>query len=74
MKEYDCVQLIVDKKRYAESRIYKGMYGTIVLPECKNGAWEVEFHGVEPWYDEKGLFQCGIISVKEEDLLLIKEY
>ena len=73
MKEHDDVELIVEKESYVKNKAHKGMTGTIVWPESKGGTWLVEFHDIEPWYDEKGLFHAGIITVKEDDLLLIRE-
>ena len=73
MKEYDYVELNVEKEEYAKDGAHKGMCGTIVWPESKSGTWLVEFHSIRPWYDEEGLHHVGIISVKEEDLILIRE-
>lgn len=62
MKEMDCVEVIVEKKSYAEDGVHKGMQGWICHPERVRGTWLVNFP------------QCGenediaTISVKEEDL------
>lgn len=65
MKEMDCVKLIVEKERYIEDGVHKGMYGWICYPECSGGYWLVNFT------------QCGekddiaTISVKEEDMEIV---
>ena len=73
MKEYDYVELIVDKEKYSKEGVHKGMRGTIVHPESKSGMWLVEFHNVRPWSDEEGLYHSGVLEVREEDLILIRE-
>ena len=48
MKEIDCVEVIVDKKKYADEGVYKGMQGWICLDDCTDGYWLVNF----PQYGE----------------------
>ena len=73
MKEHDYVELNAEKDKYAKEGAHKGMRGTIVSSETIAGTWLVEFHSIPPGHDENGLYDDGILSVKEEDLLLIKE-
>lgn len=65
IKYLDCVELIVEKERYAKEGVHKGMQGVIWLEECINGAWDVCF----PQYGEKE--DIAEISVAEEDLILL---
>ena len=65
MKEMDCVEVAVEKERYAKYGVHKGMQGWICLDEKVNGTWLVNF----PQYGEKD--DIAEISVKEEDLKLI---
>ena len=66
MKEYSRVKLIVEKEKYAKDGAHKGMDGWICDPRNINGQWLVCF-------DDKEKFAITIISVKEEDLELIRE-
>lgn len=65
MKEMDCVEVIVEKEKYAQDGVHKGMQGWICLDDNSNGTWLVNFP------------QCGAkkdiatISIKEEDLKII---
>lgn len=65
MKELDCVEVIVEKKRYADDGVHKGMQGWICDVDCIDGYWLVNF----PQYGEKD--DIAEIDIKEEDLLLI---
>lgn len=65
MKEMDCVEVIVEKEKYAREGVHKGMQGWICLDECSNGYWLVNF----PQYGEKD--DIAEISIKEEDLILL---
>ena len=65
MKYLDCVELIVEKEKYAKYGIHKGMQGVIWLEESINGTWDV-------FFDLLGEHApIGDIAVKEEDLKLI---
>lgn len=67
MKEYDRVRLIVEKEKYAEDGVHKGMDGWICDPRNINGQWLVSF-------DQFGdLPEIACIPVKEEDLEVIVE-
>ena len=67
MKLMDCVEVIVEKTRYAKEGVHKGMQGIIWEAECKNGSWVVLFP------------QCGDkediadIYISEEDLCLLPD-
>lgn len=67
MKEYDRVRLIVEKEKYAEDGVHKGMDGWICDPRNINGQWLVSF-------DQSGdLPEIACIPVKEEDLEVMVE-
>ena len=62
MKEYDRVRLLVEKERYAEEGVHKGMDGWICYDQKCEGSWLVCF-------DQYGdLPNIATISVKEEDM------
>ena len=65
MKELDCVEVVVEKKRYADEGVHKGMQGWICDERNIEGRWLVNF----PQYGEKD--DIAEIDIKEEDLLLI---
>ncbi len=62
MKMMDCVELIVEKDKYAKQGVHKGMQGWICLDDNNNGTWLVNF----PQCGEKE--DIAEISIKEEDL------
>ena len=62
MKYLDCVEVIVEKEKYAKHGVHKGMQGVIWLEECIDGEWDVYF----PQCGEKE--DIAEISIKEEDL------
>ena len=65
MQYMDCVEVTVEKEKYAKHGVHKGMHGWICMDDFVNGTWLVNFP------------QCGenkdiaTISVKEEDLKVI---
>lgn len=61
LKEYDFVELIVEKPQYTKEGIHKGMKGCIMQPYAIDDAWDVIFS------DENGIDIAEII-VKEEHL------
>ena len=65
MKEYDRVELIVEKECYEKEEVHKGMDGWICDPRNISGAWLVCFdqYGDKP--------NIATISVKESDLKVI---
>ena len=65
MKEMDCVEVMVEKKTYAEDGVHKGMQGWICDPDCIDGTWLVNF----PQYGEKD--DIAEIPILEEDLMLL---
>ena len=67
MKYLDCVEITVEKEKYAKEGVHKGMQGVIWLEECIDGEWDVCF----PQCGEKE--DIAEISVKEEDMMLISE-
>ena len=65
MKYLDCVEVIVEKEKYAKAGIHKGMHGIIWTEESIDGAWDV-------FFDLLGEHApIGDIAIKEEDLKLI---
>lgn len=65
MKMMDCVEVIVEKKKYAEDGVHKGMQGWICLDDNSNSTWLVNF----PQCGEKD--DIAEISILEEDLKII---
>ena len=65
MKMMDCVELIVEKSKYAKAGIHKGMQGVIWESECKNGCWVVLF----PQYGDKE--DIADLYISEDDLKII---
>ena len=63
MKEYDYVEVIVEKEKYAKQGVRKGMRGTILDSRKIDGMWLVFFEN-----DPYGT------PIKEEDLKIIYEY
>ena len=43
MKEFDWVRLIVEKEKYAQEGVHKGMVGCIIYDKSYNGEWLVGF-------------------------------
>ena len=65
MKELDCVEVVVEKKRYIDAGVYKGMQGWICDDRCIDGRWLVCF----PQYGEKE--DIATIDILEEDFVKI---
>ena len=65
MKEMDCVEVIVEKKEYAEEGVHKGMQGWICYDEFCDGTWLVNF----PQCGEKD--DIATLSVREEDMKIV---
>ena len=65
MKMMDCVEVIVEKEKYAKDGVHKGMQGVIWDERKINGCWLVNF----PGYGENA--DIAEIPVKEEDLMLL---
>ena len=67
MKMMDCVELIVEKSKYAKEGVHKGMQGVIWEPERKNRCWVVLF----PQYGDKE--DIADLYIHEKDLILLPE-
>jgi len=67
VKEYDVVEIIVEKEKYAKEGVHKGMQGTILDPRCIEEQWLVYFADPITCADTIG------IPIKEEDLKIIWE-
>ena len=65
MKEMDCVEVAVEKNRYAKEGVHQGMQGWICHAKSVQGCWLVNF----PQQGEKE--DIATIPVKEEDLRII---
>ena len=65
MKEMDCVEVVVEKERYAKDGVHKGMNGWICDPRNIDGYWLVNF----PQCGEKE--DIATLDIKEKDLKLI---
>ena len=65
VKEMDCVEVVVEKDRYAKYGIHQGMQGWICDPRNIDESWLVNF----PQCGEKR--DIATIAVKEKDLKLI---
>ena len=65
MKMMDCVEVTVEKEKYAAAGVHKGMQGWICLENRTPGRWLVNF----PQCGEKE--DIAEISIKEEDMKLI---
>ena len=66
MKEYDRVELVVEKEEYAKEGVHKGMDGWICDPRNIDGTWLVCFDNAD-WLEK-----YPIIAVKEEDLKIVE--
>ena len=62
MKELDCVEVVVEKKRYTDEGIYKGMQGWICDERIIEGRRLVNF----PQYGEKE--DIATLDILESDL------
>ena len=62
MKELDCVEVVVEKKRYADEGIYKGMQGWICDERIIEGRRLVNF----PQYGEKK--DIATLDILESDI------
>ena len=65
MQMMDCVEVTVEKEKYAKDCVHKGMQGWICLESRLDGYWLVNF----PQCGEKD--DIAMISVEEEDLKVI---
>ena len=67
MKEYDSVELLVEKESYVKHGVHKGMQGWICYEKCVEGYSLVEF----PLYGEAGII--ATIDVLDKDLKIIPD-
>ncbi len=65
---YDMVELLVEDNKYAKYGVHKGDKGCVMDDYAVQGYVEVDFSGI----DENGNFYGDCISVKTEDLKVIK--
>lgn len=65
MKEYDKVELIVEKSKYTNKGLHKGMVGWICDPKKINGQRLVCFDTLDD------LPEYPIVSIEEDDLKII---
>jgi hypothetical protein len=65
MKEMECVELIVEKAKYAKHGVHKGMQGWICDSRNIDNSWFVNF----PQYGEKP--DIATIAIREKDLILL---
>ena len=68
MKEMDCIEVIVEKEKYAADGVHKGMQGWICYEKCVTGYSLVEF----PLYGEAGII--ATIDVRDDDLKVISDW
>ena len=64
--EFDLVELIVEKEKYAKYGVHKGMQGVIMETKCIDSCYYVIFT------DESTAEDIADISVHEDDLVLVK--
>lgn len=68
IKEYDMVELLVEENIYSKYGIHKGDRGCVMDNKAVQDYIEVDFSGI----DENGNFYGDCISVKIDDLKVIK--
>ncbi len=64
--EYDCVELVVEKEKYAKYGVHKGAKGAVMENYCIDGCYYVIFTDYNTGYD------IADLSVHEDDLKLVK--
>ena len=47
VKEYDKIQLLVEKPEYAKEGVHKGMIGCVLIPYAIDNRWDIQF--VDNW-------------------------
>ncbi len=65
--EYDCVELAVEKDKYAKFGVHKGAKGAIMEDFCIDSEYYVIFTDYNTGYD------IADIAVHEDDLILVKK-
>ena len=43
VKEYDWVELLVEKPEYAKEGVHKGMVGNVLIPYAIDNRWDIQF-------------------------------
>lgn len=72
MKELDLVQLIKDRKEYAEKGVHKGDIGILMMGE-RNGYVLVFFDGDEYQVDGITLISDVEVAVRPDDLKVLND-
>ena len=67
-KEYEAVEVLVEKERYTKHGVHKGMQGWICHDERVEGMWLVNF----PQYGDHE--DIATTSVHEDDLKIISDW
>lgn len=67
VKEYDKVQLLVEKPEYATEGVHKGDYGCVLQPYAIEGKWAVLFYNVGDGKDRE-----AEIDVDREDFRIVE--
>ena len=65
MKMMDCVEVLVEKEKYAKDGVHKGMQGWICDERNINDSWLIN---IPQYYDKPDI---ATISIKEVDLKLL---
>ena len=67
VKEYDKVELLVEKSRYAFEGVHKGAHGCVLFPYAIDGKWDILFYNAGENNDEE-----VEITVFREDFKVIE--
>ena len=74
MKIYDSVKVIKDDETYKQNGIYKGMIGTIILPEIRDNCFYVNFidENFKIHKDDYDWFRLHYKEIKDDIFCIIK--
>lgn len=67
VKEYDKVELLVEKPKYAIEGVHKGAYGCVLFPYAIEGRWGILFYNVGENNDQE-----VEINVDREDFRIVE--
>ena len=67
VKEYDKVELLVEKSKYAFEGVHKGAYGCVLFPYAIEGKWGILFYNVGENNDQE-----VELNVNREDFKIIE--
>lgn len=67
VKEYDKVELVVEKPKYAFEGVHKGARGCVLFPYAIDGKWGILFYNIGENYDQE-----VELSVAREDFKIIE--